>query len=345
MESEFDTASPEGSLTDTPASVSLQVADRESQANTLPPISGFRRRLAAFSIDVIVLGIVGQVLGWSLSSIWFRVGPYGRFVGLIVGLLYFGFMGSSFAGGQTLGKRLLGLAVRDRDGNSIPLRRSMLRTLVWIVPLTLNGLEIPLMENTIAASIASVVVLGVGGAIVVTMVFNRKRGQGLHDLLMDTFVLRLGGQPVESLPISSRFQWKLSAGIVAAALLLSGAGFLLTSRFETLQQMMELHRLLQSDNRFFSVVVNDGTFYSRGGQTRSLQIRVWCKGVPSDVARTSAMNSVAKIALAMPDVQRYDLISIDTMSAFDLGIASGHVSQHDGETVNTWRERLRAEKR
>ena len=67
--------------------------------NTVAPIAGFWRRLAAWIIDSLLLGILGQSIGWTFSSFWFEVGPYGRFVGLFFILTYFGLMSSKFGKG------------------------------------------------------------------------------------------------------------------------------------------------------------------------------------------------------------------------------------------------------
>lgn len=50
--------------------------EAEVQASNIPPIAGFWLRVLAFLIDGAVLGVAGQVLGWSMSTFWFQVGPY-----------------------------------------------------------------------------------------------------------------------------------------------------------------------------------------------------------------------------------------------------------------------------
>jgi uncharacterized RDD family membrane protein YckC len=103
-------------------------------APTFPPIAGFWPRIGAFAIDGFMLVVIGQLLGWTLSAFWFRMGPYGRFVGLGLALLYFGLMESRIGDGQTVGMRLLKLAVRDRNNQPLAIGPSMLRTLLWVLP-------------------------------------------------------------------------------------------------------------------------------------------------------------------------------------------------------------------
>lgn len=53
------------------------------------------------------------------------------------------------------------------------------------------------------------------------------------------------------------------------------------------------------------------------------------------------MNDLARTALRrMNNVDQYDLIRVGVNSAFDLGIASGHMTYFDGESVDTWRSRV-----
>ena len=53
----------------------------------LPPIAGFWRRFLAWLIDSILLGLIGQLIGISFSSVLFSIGPYGRLIGLLFGTL------------------------------------------------------------------------------------------------------------------------------------------------------------------------------------------------------------------------------------------------------------------
>lgn len=309
---------------------------------TIPPVSGFWRRFAAFLLDGMLLGIVGQVLGWSMSSVWFQLGPYGRIVGQLVALAYFGLMDSSLAGGQTLGKRALRVAVRDAEGQPIGVGRSMLRTLVWLIPVTLNGWALPEMTNPIVSWVTGVILFGVGGAVLVTMVFNRRSRQGLQDMLTRTYVLHLGGQPVEALPVAARIQWVLSCAMLVLAVVVAGvSGLLVSQAGSPLQQVLALQKTLQQDNRFFSSSVFDQTFYESDGQTsRALRIQVWYRGVPTESQRSAVMNDVARAALTVKDVDSYDLVRIDVTSAYDLGFATGYLTYGDGQPASTWRERV-----
>src|SRR5262245_3395670 len=105
-----------------------------------PPIAGFWRRLAAFVVDGLILAVPAMLLGFALFNWAASLGQAGRLIGFVVALLYFGLLNSRLGGGQTLGKRLLGIRVTDRNGAPLSPLRAILRYLVLAVPYFLNGL-------------------------------------------------------------------------------------------------------------------------------------------------------------------------------------------------------------
>jgi uncharacterized RDD family membrane protein YckC len=81
-----------------------------------PEIAGFWRRLAAFGIDWLVLAVPTLLLGLALFQRAAGIGQAGRLVGFVLALLYFSLLNSRLIGGQTIGKRLLGIQVVSLSG-------------------------------------------------------------------------------------------------------------------------------------------------------------------------------------------------------------------------------------
>lgn len=317
--------------------------EAEAPVGSIPPISGFWRRLAAFIIDVCLLGVLGQLLGWPLSPVLFGIGPYGRFVGLAIALTYFGVMDSRLFKGQTLGKKVLKVAVRDAQGLPIGVGRSVARTLVWLVPSTLNGWALPIMYVPAVSFITGFVFFAVGGSVLLTMVFNQRSRQGLHDMLTGTYVLATG-TGVESLPRASRLQWVLVALACVLTLAVGGIGFVTTSSPDSLfGEMRAVQQAIVKDGRYFSATVVEQTFYDfKGGEpTKTLVIKGWYKGrIDMTQPDTAAMNDLAEIALRLKGIDEYDMVAIQMMSAYDLGLATGYLSIGDSESVDEWRSRV-----
>ena len=69
-------------------------------------ISGFWRRIGAAFIDVIILFVVGLCLGLFFGDVFAQIGDWGKLVGFIIAILYFGVMNSYVTGGQTFGKMI-----------------------------------------------------------------------------------------------------------------------------------------------------------------------------------------------------------------------------------------------
>lgn len=309
------------------------------------PIAGFWRRFAAWLVDILLLGIFGQVLGWTLSSIWFQIGPYGRFVGLLFILPYFGLMNSSYGNGQTVGKRLLKIAVRDRDNKPITVGRSLLRISILATPAILNGWALPIFRAAVLDWLLAVIVFGVGVAIPYTMVFNRRARQGLHDMICGTYVVHLAGKPIETFPQSARIHWVISSMLIALAAVIATVTSVMEPYLASRTALAPIHGLyqtLEADSRFLTVSVNDNTHYSSRGPTiHSLQVRVWYKGVPSKEERIVVINGIAKVVLDRADnIDKYDLLDISVTSGYDLGIASGHITFGDAEPIEVWRKRV-----
>lgn len=312
---------------------------------TFPPIAGFWRRFLAWLVDSLLLGVTGQVIGLLFSSYLFSIGPYGRPIGLLFIIPYFGILNSKIGGGQTIGKRVLKIAVRNKNNEPIGLGRSILRILLLAVPAFLNGWNIPIAQNRVVGWFLYLLIFGLGGVILYTMVFNRKTRQGIHDLLLGTYVVHLPGQPIEMFPSASPIHRIISAawiGITAiAALALVFITPSLTSK-PPFEPIMGLYQALQSDPRFFSVGVNSQTMYSSNGKTsHNLIITAWYKGRLSGVNIEEIVNDIARTALETDkNIDQYDSMQIKITSAYDIGIASAHVNKWYQQTIEGWRKEI-----
>ena len=307
-----------------------------------PPIAGFWRRLLAWLIDTLILGLIGQLIGLIFSSFFFTIGLYGRFIGLALVIPYFGIMNSKIGGGQTLGKRVMKIAVRNKRNEPIELWRSLIRILLLATPMWLNGWALPIFQNSIVAWFVSILVFGLGGGILYTMVFNRKARQGIHDLLLGTYVVHLPRKPVESAPVTTRTHWIVTGiwiGLVAiGALVLTFVSPTLVSK-KPIQPLQGLYEILQRDPRFFTVGIKDRTTYvSNENPSRTMIITVWYKGKIAKEDVEEVMNSVVKNVLDTGiNLNAYDGIQINVTSAFDIGIATQQWNYSNAYSIEGWR--------
>lgn len=297
----------------------------------IPPIAGFWRRFFAFSLDWLMIGILGLGLGFAFSTQLYSIGPYGRPIGLLFILPYFGLLNSRVGGGQTIGKRWLKIAVRNENNKPISIVRSLIRISILYLPMLFNGWNIPILQNRILAWMASIIVFGLGGSILYTMVFNRKARQGIHDLVVGTYVVYLPGKPMDSMPKTARVHLTISSiwlGIVTVGTLvlvflsnsiIAKSPFAETSRFLN---------TIKGNPNFFTVSVNDQMKYGlNNSKTHSLIISVWCKQKLSKETDQMIIKELAATALHNRDeLSKFDYIQISLLNAFDIGLASGNQS-------------------
>ncbi len=141
---------------------------------------GFWRRFAAFIIDVIVLGIVqapiNMVFGTSSSQVVQQgsnvstnvnsgISGVAALISLIISILYWIVLQHKL-GGQTLGKKALGIKVIDAQGNVPSMMTLFLREVV--------------------GKMISSLILFIGFLMII---WDAKK-QGLHDKIAGTFVIK-----------------------------------------------------------------------------------------------------------------------------------------------------------
>ncbi len=323
---------------------------------TFPPIASFWRRFFAWLVDAIILGIVGQIIGITFSSLLFSLGPYGRVIGLLCILAYFGIMNSKICGGQTLGKRLMKIAVRNKNNEPIDLWRSIVRSLLlgspslfggWTIAafflvlqaIIFQGWVFPTEQNNIATWLIALLVFGLGGTILYTMVFNFAPRQGTHDLLLGTHVVHLSGQSTESFPKTSRVHWVVISvwiGFITIATLPIIAPSII-SKPPLASTNSPAFLILKEDPRFFSV----GIHYDFQKTGNTFKITVWYKGNIDNGEGQKIANSIVKTVLDNEkSISKYDEIVVDITSAYEIGIASGHNKLLIANSVEGWRTSL-----
>lgn len=182
-------------------------------------IAGYWHRLGAFAADTLILGFIGFFLGAIFKGYFVELGEWGRLLGFGIALAYFGTMNSKICGGQTIGKRILGLRVVDSLNQTVGVFRAIGRTAVWGVPFYFNGLQFePEFATSYAAYALSALLLGGILAILYLYTFNLRTRQSLHDLSAHTFVVH-----VAHAPTTPRRIWLGHFAIVALLVLVSAA--------------------------------------------------------------------------------------------------------------------------
>src|ERR1039457_1218039 len=117
--------------------------DSQPVADTFPTdrsVGSVWRRCVAYLVDSLILGTVGSGLGKVIFDRLSQLGLWGPLAGFCLALAYFAIFDSEIGDGQTLGKRWLKLRVIDAEGNTISFAKSLLRSVIFLVPAFLFGL-------------------------------------------------------------------------------------------------------------------------------------------------------------------------------------------------------------
>ena len=321
-----------------------------ADADTIAPFAGFWRRIAAFLVDGLILGLIGYVLGLAFFDTFVRLGPWGRCVGFGVALAYFVAQESGRGGGQSLGKRLLRIRVVDAQGRALGPGRGAARFAVFGVPYFLNGATLPMGVASFAGGVPYAA-LALGGlfALAYLLAFNRRTRQSLHDLAVGAFVVgaRAGAGDARDVPGPARM-WPAHRWIAGALVALAAATPLLFPQLMRLPLRSSLQALYgrlaeQPELRAVNVFALVTRVYGRDavGARRELLIQATVVRPLEDNVPLSTR--LAGIALASyPDAATEDVISVRLAHGYDIGIAASWTYQELALKPEQWADRVKA---
>jgi uncharacterized RDD family membrane protein YckC len=310
----------------------------------IPPcnkiISGFWRRILAFIIDAIILWLTGIFLGIFLFDFFAHLGGWGHLVGFCIALVYFGVLNSSIGKGKTVGKRIMKIEVVDKAGNYISLHRSFLRYTILAVPFFLNGVMIP--SNVLSSLIEFIIgfiVLGFGGAIIYLYIFNRRTRQGLHDLIMGTYIVRTGQQG----EVLAGTIWKTHFVIIGIWCLTFVGGFVISPLLidkESFTDFIAVQEKIEASGKVHAANVYSGKIWALNGDTRAasyFQVQAFLKERPEDY--DAEANDIAFIVLdSYPEIMKKDVLSITVTYGYDIGIFSAWINQAVQHSPQEWQK-------
>lgn len=319
----------------------------------LPQIAGFWRRLCAAIIDLTIFALPLLLLGFAFGDLAFQWGPWGRLVGYLPLILYWGVRSAGRSAGQTIGKRLLGIAVVDAHGNDLTTGRALGRALVLHSIGLLNGWALPFFAQPFVALVAGAIIFGGGSALLWGLIFNRTTRQGVHDLRFGTYVVSVPISLGLTMPTTPRVHRLVAAGLVVLALLVGGVNYMFQRDPSTLgllaegewENLQNLQQQLLARGDLFSVGVQRMTNWSMGNTqpVQTLDITVWskvsCRSQP--VVCQELINQIATLALADYDgITRLDGLRIVVTNSFDLGLAHGNFNLSVANSIDEWRRTL-----
>jgi uncharacterized RDD family membrane protein YckC len=326
----------------------------QTPAPEIPPLppaapefrkAGFWRRSVALFIDWIILAIVGCLLGFFFGESFLRMGGWERFIGFAIALLYFVPLNSRLGGGQTVGKRALGIRVVSKTGEPLSVGRSFVRSFVLLLPFFVNGAPIPMAWLRAGGGLVfSEIVFGLGLAIFYLIAFNAKTRQSLHDLVVGSYVVRVGSEGADKPKI-----WAGHYVVVALIFILVGVVPMLLGNmmknwlgneifvaYEAIQQQPEV--------AIASVFSGQTVFWDNKNGQRvvtgvTVNIRLNRRVENFDA---EADKLVGILLQKYPEAGTKDSISIQLRTGYNLGIWSWFSDQGFNYSPEQWRLRIQA---
>ena len=156
-------------------------------------IAGFWRRLFAFFIDSILVGIFCWVIASVSGDLLFKFPIVSIFVGYLIVILYFGLLNSHLHQGQTFAKQLLKIQVTQINGEYLAVLPSLLRAAILFAPTCLMSIS-NYMPATLAWGCTSLLAI-LQCLIVYFYLFNRHNRRSVHDFIAQSVVINTSPQP------------------------------------------------------------------------------------------------------------------------------------------------------
>jgi len=311
--------------------------DQPSQTRT---IAGAWRRFGAFFLDCIVLGTLGLVVGFVFNDQLVDMGPWGRLVGFLMALAYFGTLNSKLAGGQTPGKRLLGIRVVAKDGGPLSVSRSFLRYLPLGAPWFLNDAQLGGFELfSFSQYFFSLAIFGIGFSVVYLFLFNRRTRQSVHDLLVGSYVVSADA----SGPVAAAGTWQGHLAVCAMLVLASAVLPYFAKGLaagEPFAALLNVYRAVNAEPWVISSRVAKGqkfTSKSETDQSSSNYFAITAYSKDRDIENVERARTLAKLALSIDrSAADVDVIVVTLVYGYDIGIASSWRSYRHAFPPSEW---------
>lgn len=308
--------------------------------------AGFWRRTAAFSIDSIILGLIGLAIAILFFDALSTIGEWGRLIGFLIGSIYFGLLegGSRH---QSLGKRVMQIRVADSaapDGSGPGYLRAWARYALIAVPLILGGIsfiDLPALHDPGMAWLTtanSAVMFFWGMALLYLLVFNRPSRQSVQDLLTASRVVRVSASAGQAAPVG-RKHWAILA--VLGVLLFVGSRFA-TTRLIDDDRMADIRQIQRATSTVPGVIqsgvwIGNTRTIGPAGQTAKSVATITVLASTPTLMNNAGATDVAHAALsASAWLRKQDLVNVVSVRAVNLGIATWRNQFFMGRSPADW---------
>ena len=292
------------------------------------PIGNISRRFLAYLEDTLLLGLIGVLIGTVFYGLFSRMGGWEIFIGFFIAVAYFGYMNSEKCNGQTWGKKQFKLSVVDKDKNCIPLKTSIFRAIIFMLPFFVFSM-ISLAGIPVFLSAILMFVLGGVGTVLFTglvylSVFNKATWQVPHDLIVNTYVVEKDSagiiQPQPPKKVHMVIMSVISAVLVLLVLFSSINMFAQSGRGDD-SVVNELEATLAKEYPKDKISVSTETSSFNGQKIAICNFRIIGGKIPGNEGET--MESFVKnLRSKSSSFGEFDLYRMELYDGYNLGIAA-----------------------
>ncbi|MCJ8155506.1 RDD family protein [Chryseobacterium sp. SSA4.19] len=309
-------------------------------------LSKFWTRIGALLIDSFVLGIVGFILGVIFKNFFISLGENAKLIGWFISLSYFSILNSNIHNGQTLGKKLMHIQVTDITGNTVSLKTSFIRALVYTTPFFLNGFKIPGSHLfSVITVIQGIIIFTVGTGIIIFYIFNKETRQSLHDIVAKTYVVQeVRSSTISFMPAIKKRSFYITGGVFLLVIITSIYG--LSSSNSEIKKLVPVYEdILKQDHISDATVSMNTNPFSDNSDTKYLyiiSIKV-DRNLKNDKNTGNNINTpeIRKAVETFINSNVYDsdneILTIVINSGFDIGIAKQFFSYSHSKTIHEWK--------
>lgn len=309
------------------------------------PHRPFFRRIGAFAIDIILLGIFGQVISLGFTAQLIALGDRGPFIGLLVLFFYFGLGNSKIFNGQTVGKSAMKIAVKRIDGQKLSLPSSMLRSLVYIIPFIFNGWALDLGQGIFVKIFWSIIGAWLFSYIISLLIFtigNWSSGRLLQDILFKTRVDKLSVDE-NSTTKKEKVLFTVSAIIFLGLIGIFSINANNAETPENLRPISNFHKSILSEFPEFKFGVNLNHVVG-DDNVEILTIKALPKIQITEQKKEFYSNAFALKAIKdYEGIEGIDFLNIGITEGFYIGIASRSNTSWERWPIGKWRKKLGVE--
>lgn len=296
-------------------------------------LAGFWRRLFADILDVLVLGAVGFALSVPFDSLFWRLGAFGAWIGLLITFLYSGLLQAAIGQGQTIGKRILGIQVLRLDGGYLSVPQSLLRYAILAAVsyssgiIAAIGVFVPAAatSETLRVVMSMLALAGFLGCSVMVILHPQKRG--LHDLLAGSIVVRKGAYDQQELMqlADPRREIRALVAVVAPVMLCLAVGVWLLHDSEPQEDQSEL-KAAQTELRQLAGITSCKFTIHLSPSSEALEVKLGVDRslIDDKQGASQKMRQAAEIlSRQVHGLNDFGYVQITLVASYNLGIYSG----------------------